>query len=218
MCDNKDIWTGHSASTTTTTTTIGRAAHHRVELPDDSLCRRIAETIRLHASIAACTQYEYRLAVVSSSSSSSYGRVRRTTIAHGKFYLPMTSRKFELCTKKKRQRPARRDSIKAERHDDAMEHRRCRQRRSGGGGGRIVIIRRRRRRRRRDVERNQQQCNAGRGDHQLRSTESVDVEHRWSVRRHHLFRSVQPGTAVVVAILLQADDTREDLSDRERSS
>jgi len=33
-----------------------------------------------------------------------------------------------------------------------------------------------------------------------------------------LFRSAQPGTAVVVAILLQADDTREDSSNRERSS
>jgi len=30
----------------------------------------------------------------------------------------MTSRKFELCTKKKRWRPARRDSIKAKRRDE----------------------------------------------------------------------------------------------------
>jgi len=59
-------------------------------------------------------------------SSSSYGRVRRTMITRGKFYLPMTSRTFELCAKKKRWRTARRDSIKAERRHDAMEHHRRR--------------------------------------------------------------------------------------------
>ena len=38
-----------------------------------------------------------------------------TTNARSKFYLPMTSRKFELSAKKKRQDPTYRDSIKAER-------------------------------------------------------------------------------------------------------
>jgi len=133
-------------------------------------------------------------------SSSSYGRVRRTTIPHGKFYLPMTSQKFELGAKKKQRGPTRRNSIKAEcRH--AMDHRHCyhycyRYYYYSLPDGRsasptstssilwivIIIIRRRRRRRtngreerrKEDVERHQQQCN-GSSIHQLRSTESVDV-------------------------------------------
>ena len=54
---------------------------------------------------------------------SSYS-LRLTTITRGKFYLPMTSQKFELSAKKQRD-PTYRDSIKAERHRRYVMDRCC---------------------------------------------------------------------------------------------